>query len=346
MSVLSWNCRGLGNSRTVREVMDLVSRKKPEFVFLMEAKVGRNHAERLRVKLGYEGLFYVDNVGLSGGLALLWRKNCTARLLSYSRNHVDVEVTIAGLESWRMTCYYGFPERSRRRDSWDLLRSLAGRSSLPWVVVGDFNDLLYQSEKRGGNPHLDALLRGFGEAMDDCSLAQLPMRGYQFTWERGRGTGDWLEERLDKVMVNDHWRGMREGAFVENILTRTSDHSALFLCIDGSPSAVGTGRVGFRFKMAWLLDEGCREVVESAWQEGRDGGLMSCVNLCGIRLRRWGGDHFHKFGERIRHLRGHQLQLRGLRDPASLAEFRRVEEQLARLEAQEDIFWSQRAKQH
>jgi len=40
------------------------------------------------------------------------------------------------------------------------------------------------------------------------------------------------------------------------------------------------------------------------------------------------------------------LNLRNSRDPAALAEFRRVENQLSRLEAQEDVFWRQRAKQH
>jgi len=121
MSVISWNCRGLGNPRTVREAVDLVSCKKPDFLFLMETKVARTHAERLRVKLGFEGLFYVNSVGLSGGLALFWRRNCTARLISFSKNHIDVEVTVVDSACWRMTCYYGYPERGRRSESWDLL---------------------------------------------------------------------------------------------------------------------------------------------------------------------------------------------------------------------------------
>lgn len=104
--------------------------------------------------------------------------------------------------------FYGFPERGRRRELWDLLRSLASRSSLPWVVIGDFNDLLYQHEKSGGNPHPDGLLRGFGETLEECGLFQLPLRGYQFTWERGRGTTAWMEERLDKVVANAGWRDM------------------------------------------------------------------------------------------------------------------------------------------
>jgi len=248
MSTLRWNCRGLGNPRTVRELVDVVSRKKPDFVFLMETKVARSHAERLHVKLGFDGLFYVDNVGLSGGLALLWRRNCTARLLSFSRNHIDVEVTVQRLAAWRMTCFYGKPERSRRRESWDLLSTLAHHSSLPWVVVGDFNDLLFQSEKREGNPHPASLLCGFGETVDACGLVQLPMRGYQFTWEKGRGTEGWIEERLDKVLATDSWCSMQVMSSVENIRARSSDHSMLFIGI-GDTSGRRGGPKSFKFEM-------------------------------------------------------------------------------------------------
>ncbi|XP_019164331.1 PREDICTED: uncharacterized protein LOC109160499 [Ipomoea nil] len=273
----------------------MVSRKKPKFVFLMETKVGRVHAERLRVKLGFDGLFYVDSTGLSGGLALPWKTNNTARLLSFSKNHVDIEVSIPGFIKWRMTGFYGFPQRGRR---------------------------------------------------DDCGLSQMPMQEYPYTWEKGNETPDWMEERLDKVLATKVWRGVVVGASVQNILTRNSYHSALYLGIM-DPRGRGNGRKrGFRFEMAWLHVEGCRSVVEKSLDEGRGGGLQNCIGLCGDRLMRWGGDRFHKFGEQIMNLRKEQLLLRERTDPASLAEFQRLEEHLSRLETQEDVYWRQRAKQH
>lgn len=52
--------------------------------------------------------------------------------------------------------FYGFPERERRKASWDLLRHLSSVSQLPWCAFGDFNDLLFSSEKRGSMSTLKA----------------------------------------------------------------------------------------------------------------------------------------------------------------------------------------------
>lgn len=64
-------------------------------------------------------------------------------------NHIDVNLLERGNPIWRITCFYGFPfpERSRRKDSLDFLRSLDEVSPLPWCVFGDFNDLLCRSDK-------------------------------------------------------------------------------------------------------------------------------------------------------------------------------------------------------
>ncbi|XP_019163599.1 PREDICTED: uncharacterized protein LOC109159940 [Ipomoea nil] len=344
MSTLFWNCRGLGNPRTVQEVVDLVSKKKPEFVFLMETMVDRSHAERLRVKLGLEGCFAVDSDGQRGGLCFLWAKNNGARLIKYSTNHIDLEISLPDKPLWRLTCYYGFAQRDRRRAAWDFLRSLKGVSDLPWVVLGDFNDLLMQADKRGRLPHPVGLIEGFAEALDDCGLMTLPMIGYPYTWERGKETARWVEEHLDRLVANIDWLQGNDRARVFNIQTDSSDHTALFLDIGGVDHVLRPR--GFRFENAWLLDGGCREVVEREWSNTPGLALQARLGVCGRGLRRWGGDRHHKYGKRVEGIKKEINGLRGSHDPVSLARFRQLDEQLTVVLAQEEAFWRQRAKQH
>ena len=50
MKFISWNCRGLGNPRAVRELGELIRTSHPDFVFLVETLVNSSKIEELRVK--------------------------------------------------------------------------------------------------------------------------------------------------------------------------------------------------------------------------------------------------------------------------------------------------------
>jgi hypothetical protein len=101
MILLSWNCRGLGNPRAIRDLCHLVRKKKPNFLFLMETKSNSRRMEFLRVKLGFEGLFVVDFVGKSGGLALFWKEQNEVEVQNYTRRHINVVVKPTGSSnSW------------------------------------------------------------------------------------------------------------------------------------------------------------------------------------------------------------------------------------------------------
>ncbi|XP_041011334.1 uncharacterized protein LOC121255116 [Juglans microcarpa x Juglans regia] len=81
MKTLSWNCRGLGNPRTVQDLVRMIRIKKPSLVFLMETKLKEGRSEVLRKKLGYEGCFNVNARGRSGG----W----TGSFFTWCNNHSD-----------------------------------------------------------------------------------------------------------------------------------------------------------------------------------------------------------------------------------------------------------------
>lgn len=128
-----WNCRGLGVPLTVLALRDMIRLLNPELVFLSETRSNSDYVDTLKMRCNHYGIA-VNSVGQSGGLALLWTKDVEVGLLSYSQNHIDVEVRSPGDSmKWYFT---GFSEQNLRYRSWELLRLLETRSSPPWLVGG------------------------------------------------------------------------------------------------------------------------------------------------------------------------------------------------------------------
>ena len=171
-------------------LMDLVHTKKPHFVFLMETLLAEEKMDHIRQRLGYEGSFVVGSLGHSGGLSMFWKEKIWAQVIGSSRNHIDIEVSMQDMGVWRLTRYYGFPEKYRRRDAWHMLWTLSPKSPIPWCCIGYYNDLLFQKEKIGHLCHHVDLLQRFKEATDASGLQDLGMIEYPFTWEKSKGTTD------------------------------------------------------------------------------------------------------------------------------------------------------------
>ena len=93
MIALGWNCRGLGNPRSVRVLCELMQRSKPNIVFLSETKMKKYQMEKVKFKIGLMNGLIVPSIGRSGGLTMLWSRDIIIEVQSYSRNFVNAVVT-------------------------------------------------------------------------------------------------------------------------------------------------------------------------------------------------------------------------------------------------------------
>lgn len=168
---------------------DLVREFKPDFIFLCETFADVLTLNKIKEKLCYSDCFTVPSEGHSGGLSFLWKTIGIVEVVSHSAHHKDSVITLNGESLYRLTGYNGVAARSRRQESWNLLRQLAGQLDLPWVVLGNFNDILHESEKRGGARQPCRLIDGFQQAIQDCHLRDLGYKGNLFTWDREFGLG-------------------------------------------------------------------------------------------------------------------------------------------------------------
>lgn len=94
---------------------------------------------------------------------LLWRGDVTVAIQSMSRSHIDVLLTYdrLGNRQWRLTGFYGEPRRAMRKNSWYLLRFLRAQLGVPWLCVGDFNEVLEANEHFGINEREQWQMDGF-----------------------------------------------------------------------------------------------------------------------------------------------------------------------------------------
>ena len=106
MSCLSWNCRGLGNAATVKELREFTKSVAPTVLCVLETQVHKSWVEGLKKTLGYDNAFAVSSNGRSGGLGFFWNNNISVSLLPYSQYHIDAIVTKGDTDPWRLTCVY------------------------------------------------------------------------------------------------------------------------------------------------------------------------------------------------------------------------------------------------
>lgn len=154
---------------------------------------------------------------------------------------------------------YGEPGWNQKGMTWDALRSLRSSTNIPWLVLGDFNEILYNCEKEGGRPRTQRHLRAFHDALVDCQLVDMGYEGDIYTWQRGK-----IRERLDRGVVNNQWSNMFPHARLVNCEVLGLDHRPIMVDTEFLTQSYGDSKVR-RFEARWLQEETVEAMVKAAW---------------------------------------------------------------------------------
>ncbi|KAK9989376.1 hypothetical protein SO802_029615 [Lithocarpus litseifolius] len=232
MIIMSWNCRGLGNRRAIQVLTDLVRKKGPKILFLMETKLTVSEMQSIKAELEFPSMLAVSSVRRNGGLALFWKSEVVVSTQTYSPNHIDAHVSSVSKPTWRLTGIYGHPEESLKCETWRLMRHLRDRASLPWVCLGDFNEILSSDERNGRIPKPLRPMQEFQTTLLHCGLVDLGFQGYRYTWRNGRHKEDFVEQRLDRFCASEEWREVYPLAKVLHTSAAYSNHDPILLATE------------------------------------------------------------------------------------------------------------------
>ena len=120
-------------------------------MFIAETWADEARLKVLKTTLPFYDMFVVPRVNRGGGLVLFWKNSIKVSVKTSSKNHIDSIIREGSEGAWRFMGFYGEPVTHMRHKSRELLQSLNRRFNLPWLVARDFNEILSNSEKKGGN---------------------------------------------------------------------------------------------------------------------------------------------------------------------------------------------------
>lgn len=86
----------LGNLRVVPSTRDLVRTYHSDVIFLSKTLVHANNIEELCVRTGFDFAFPIDITNRSGSLTLLWRQLFDCKVINYSTNFINIEMSCVG----------------------------------------------------------------------------------------------------------------------------------------------------------------------------------------------------------------------------------------------------------
>ncbi|XP_070005789.1 uncharacterized protein [Nicotiana sylvestris] len=111
---------------------------------------------------------------------------------------------------------------------WHDLLQLGGQTQVPWLISGDFNNVLTTTD-RLGQLVTASEVHEFKQCIDNMQLTPLRTKGYFFTWCNKQNANDRVYSKIDWAFGNFNWTkdyGHVETNFLE---PRVSDHSPIIV---------------------------------------------------------------------------------------------------------------------
>ena len=169
---------------TEKELRDLIRAKDPSVVVTAKTLADEVRLKKIKRNLCFDNMFFVPRIHRGGNLVLFWKNSIKLKVVTLSKNHIDCLIDKDSDKAWHFTGFYGEPSTLKWCESWELLRQLNNRYDLPWLCLGDFNEILRSLEKEGGSNCGHAQMQLFRDVVDECGFMDIGFTGPPFTWKQ------------------------------------------------------------------------------------------------------------------------------------------------------------------
>ncbi|XP_060959299.1 uncharacterized protein LOC133030539 [Cannabis sativa] len=168
---------------------------------------------------------------------------------------------------------YAFNDEKKREELWADLEELAKKLSEPWILMGDFNEIMNGDERIVRRAQCNPSQR-LQDCIGNCNMADLKYSGSFYTWNNKQKPEERIFSKIDREMVNSHWINAfpcSEAVFLPEL---SFDHIPILVTIYEDRFC---GRKPFRYFNMWKQAIEYDNLVTKAWQEDIKGTKMYCI---------------------------------------------------------------------
>lgn len=274
-----------------------------------------------------------------GGLFLTWKPDITLTVTKATTSYIDTFITSKGVR-FQTTFVYGEPDQSKRAAIWKELASLHPPSSGPWLLTGDFNEIVDNEEKCGGPARPEGTFCAFRTFLSENDLFDLKHHGSFLSW-RGKRNTHLVQCRLDRAMSNSDWMELYPSSRCQYLKYEGSDHRPLITFLDAS---VRKGNKIFRFDRRLNDNAEVSELIKRTWNEAAHLSVAERLTLCRKAICRWSKSFHEKSNQALENLR--LLLDEALSSQIPNEELiRELNSKLLNTYKAEEAFWKQRSRQ-
>ncbi|GJS62972.1 RNA-directed DNA polymerase, eukaryota [Tanacetum coccineum] len=199
-------------------------------------------------------------IGNSGGILCIWDPN------TFLKDHhiiSDNFVVIAG--TWLpsnskllIISIYAPQSRSDKRILWGYISSLISRWQGDSLILGDFNEVRSETERRGSVFNVYGAA-DFNDFIAKAGLIDIQLEGYSFTWSHPSAC---KMSKLDRFLVTEGFFSVFPHCSAICLDRHLSDHRPILL----REVFVDYGATPFRFYHSWINISGFDLMISQVWK--------------------------------------------------------------------------------
>lgn len=144
----------------------------------------------------------------AGRIIVIWKNPVSVTLLHQLRQAITYDIQITGGHKFIWTYVYATNTREERCDLWCELLQLHqaySLSTVPWVLCGDFNQIIHPVEHSSTKiDHLTLPMLELRDCFLQMDMFDLRYQGVDKTWTNKGSIGP-ISEKLDRLLVNNNW---------------------------------------------------------------------------------------------------------------------------------------------